>query len=94
MEEFEKFEQLSPVEKVEARISWLERKIVEVLWLLIGLAALLVGAMAAWFVGEAMEMRSMWLHAPVFLVAWGVTGWLLQRRTFRGAPPHIDFIDP
>jgi hypothetical protein len=94
MEEFYKFEQLSPAEKIEARISWLERKMVEVLWFLINITALLAGAMAAWLVGDAMEMQSVWLYAPVGLVVWGVAGWRLQRTAFRGAPPHVDFIDP
>jgi len=79
---------------MEARTSWLERKMVEVLWSLINLVAISIGAAAAWRVGEAIEMRTAWLYAPVFLVVWGVAVWFLQRRIFRGAPPHIDYIDP
>jgi hypothetical protein len=94
IDEFKKFDRLAPADKIEARISWLERKIVEILWLVIGLTALAMGALAAWLVRDAMEMHSMWVYGPVAAAVWGVTGWLLKRRAFRGAPPHIDFIDP
>jgi len=94
IEERQRYRQLAPNEKLEARISWLERKVVELLWALIGVASMLIGGSAAWFASEIMETRSLWLLAPVFVVAWLVCGWLLERRTFRGAPPHIDFIDP
>ena len=86
MEESYKFEQLSPAEKIEARISWLQRKMVEVLWLLIGAAALLAGALAAWFVGEAMEMRSIWIYAPVGLVVWGVVKIAMISKRKNGLP--------
>jgi hypothetical protein len=87
------FEQLSRTEKTEARILWLERKLVGILWLLISLTSVAVGAFAAWFVGEVMEKRTIWLYAPVALVAWVVAGWLLKRSIFRGAPPHIEYLD-
>jgi|SRR6516225_616303 hypothetical protein len=92
IEEFRKFDRLAPADKIEARISWLERKMVEVLWLLIGVTALVAAALVAWFVGVVMETRSFWLYGPVSLVAWGLIGWLLKRKTFQGAPPPINFI--
>jgi cation transporter-like permease len=92
MEKFKRYALLTEAEKVEARMSWLERKMVEVLWLLISLTSLVVGGVAAWLSSEFMETRSLWLLVPVFVVAWAVAAWLLQRTTFRGSPPHIDFI--
>jgi hypothetical protein len=94
IEELQRYAQLTPNEKIDARISWLERKMVEVLWLLCGVTSMLIGGFAAFCTSQFMDTRSMWLLAPVYFVAWLGSGWLLERRTFRGAPPHIDFIDP
>jgi len=55
---------------------------------------LLVGALAAWITRETIGNRSLWLLIPVFVFTSLVVGWLLKRRTFTGAPPHIDLIDP
>jgi hypothetical protein len=81
-------------EKIDARIAWLEQKMVEVLWLLISVSSMIVGGVIAWFASELLETRSLWLLAPVAITAWLLAGWLLQRNTFRGAPPHIDFLGP
>ena len=67
---------------------------VDMLWLLISLTSLLVGAVAAWLTRETLGDRSLWLLIPVFVFTSLVVGWLLKRRTFTRAPPHIDFIDP
>jgi hypothetical protein len=93
-ERAQRFAQLAPHEKIEVRIAWLERKVVGLLWGMIGLASMAVGFGAAYFVGELMETRSMWVLTPVGIIAWLVSGWVFQKREFRGAPPHIDYIDP
>jgi len=94
VERLSEFNKLSPTEQVEARIAWLEWKMVEVLWVLINVTSLLAGGVATWFVSEAVGSRSLWLLVPVFLLIWLVVGWRVQRQAFRGAPPRIDFIDP
>ena len=83
----QRFAQLAPHEKIEVRIAWLERKVVGLLWGMIGLASMAVGFGAAYFVGELMETRSMRVLAPVGIIAWLVSGWVFQKREFRGAPP-------
>jgi hypothetical protein len=94
IERMKQFNQLSDAEKIEARLAWLEWKMVEVLWLLVSITSMLIGGVVAWVTSEYVGSRSLWLLIPVCLVAWLVVGWPLQRRTFRGAPPHIEFIDP
>jgi hypothetical protein len=94
LEQAKRFGQLAPQEKIEIRIAWLERKVVSLLYAVIGLASIAVGGGMAWVAGELMETRSMLVLAPVGIVAWFLTGWMLQKREFRGAPPHIDYIDP
>jgi len=87
------FDELSDAEKIEARLYWLEWKMVEVLWALISIVSMVAGALVAWFISEIMGNRSLWLLFPVWLFTWMIVGWRLQRQIFRGAPPHIDFID-
>ena|SRR6185503_11762150 len=94
IERLKEFDELSDAQKIEARIAWLEWKMVEILWLLISATSMLTAAGVAWGAGEIVGNRSLWLLAPVFLSSFAVAGWWLQRRTFRGSPPHIDFIDP
>jgi hypothetical protein len=93
-EEWQQYRQLGPYEKIDSRIAWLEQKLVEVLWLLIGVTSILIGGLVTWFTGELLEAHSPWLLAPVFVIVWLVCGVLLKRMTFRGAPPHIQFLDP
>jgi hypothetical protein len=94
LDKYEKFANLSDAEKTEARLAWLEWKMVEVLWLLVSLTSALSAALITWFISEMIGSQSPWFRAPVFVFAWLMIGLLLQRRTFRGAPPHIDLIDP
>ncbi len=91
---YEEFAKLPDRVKIEARLSWLEWTMVDMLWLLISLTSLLVGAVAAWLTRETIGNRSLWLVIAVFVLTSLVAGWLLKRRTFTGAPPHIDLIDP
>ena len=90
----EEFAKLPDRVKIEARLSWLEWTMLYMLWLLISLTSLLVGAVAAWLTRETIGNRSLWVLIPVFVFTSFVVGWLLKRRTFTGAPPHIDLIDP
>lgn len=90
----ERSREVLDAEKIEARISWLEQKMVGVLWFVIQISSLIFGAIAALVVRNTMETESMWLYGPPAVVAWVVSAWLLRRKSFRGAPPHIDFIDP
>ena len=90
----EEFAKLPDRVKIEARLSWLEWTMLDMLWLLISLTSLLVGSIAAWLTGETIGNRSLWLLIPVFVFTSLVVGWLLKRRTFTGAPPRIELIDP
>jgi hypothetical protein len=90
----EKFAQLSDAEKIEARISWLEQKMVEVLWFVIQLSSLIFGAIAAFVVRNTLDTESIWLYGPPAVVAWIMSAWLVRRKAFRDAPPRIGFLDP
>jgi hypothetical protein len=46
--DYGEFAKLPDRVKIEARLSWLEWKMLDMLWLLISLTSLLVGAIAAW----------------------------------------------
>jgi hypothetical protein len=72
------------------RVDWLERKIVQVLWLLISATSALVGFVASLIL---VDEQYTWLRIIVFVVTGLVLGWFLQRHTFKGAPDHIRFID-
>jgi hypothetical protein len=48
IERLREFNKLSETEKVEARIAWLEWKMVEVLWFLVGVTSMLAGGAIAW----------------------------------------------
>ena len=61
------FADLSDAERIEARLSWLERKMVEILWLLISTTSAVARALAAWLVSEGFASRSSWLLAHVFV---------------------------
>jgi hypothetical protein len=94
IERLNEFNKLADAETVEARIAWLEWKMVAVLWLLISVTSTLCSGVVAWIAGDIVGSRSLWLEVPVFLFTLALTVWWLQRHTFRGSPPHIDFIDP
>jgi hypothetical protein len=65
--DYGEFAKLPDRVKIEARLSWLEWKMLDMLWLLISLTSLLVGAIAAWLTGETIGNRSLWLLIPVFV---------------------------
>ena len=70
---YNEFAKLPDRVKIEARLSWLEWKMVDMLWLLISLTSLLVGAVAAWLAREAIGNRSLWL---LFLFLFSPRSWL------------------
>jgi hypothetical protein len=86
IERLREFNKLSETEKVEARIAWLEWKMVEVLWFLVGVTSMLAGGAIAWIISDTVGSRSLWLLVPVFLLGWLAGGWWVQRRTFRAVP--------
>jgi hypothetical protein len=89
-----KFNELSDAEKIEARLAWLEWKMVQVLWHIVRLTAFIGAAIITWLTSEAAGSRSPWLLVPMFVGCLALIGWWAQRSEFRGAPPHVDFIDP
>ena len=78
------------IKQIYERVAWLEHKIVRLLWLAISGASMFEGFIVAnvtvpdkgvpWFV--------------VFVGVWLVLGFILQRQELKGAPTHIEFIDP
>jgi hypothetical protein len=85
-----KCEAMSNSVELNERIGWLERKMVQVLWLLISV----VSGFFGWVVTSVIDAQHNWLRIAAFVVVWLVVGWFLQRHTFKGAPDHIQFIDP
>jgi hypothetical protein len=76
---------------LERRIAWLERKVVRVLWTIIGI----ISFMAGFFTYRAAVEPSEGLIAFGCAAAvWLTVGWYLHRLEFKGAPEHIEFIDP
>ena len=57
--DYGEFAELPDRVKIEARLSWLEWKMLDMLWLLISLTSLLVGAIAAWLTRETIGNRSL-----------------------------------
>jgi hypothetical protein len=91
---YDEFAKLPDRVKIEARLSWLECRMLDMLWLLIALTSALAGIVVAWTASVIIESRSLWLLIPVFGCSALAIGWLLKRRTFKDAPPHIELIDP
>jgi len=92
LDRYFEFDNLSDAEKSNARLSWLELKVVEVIRLINVLVAMVCGGSIASIAREIVGIRSLWLLLPVFLVVVLIAGLLLQRLAVRGAPPHIEFI--
>lgn len=72
------------------RVAWLEREMVRVLWLLVSVTSAFVGFVVAYTIDKSLGWPSMLVAIRVWLTA----GILLQRHEFKGAPKHIEFIDP
>jgi hypothetical protein len=88
----QEFERMTDLEKITARLAWLEQMTVEVLWAFISLSSILLGGCIGWIAHQ--ETQSLWIAVPVGLIAFIGSAWFAHRRAFRNAPPHIDFIDP
>ena len=78
---YDDFAKLPDRVKIEARLSWLEWTMVDLLWLVISLTSLLVGAVAAWLTRETIGNRSLRLLISVCVFTSLVVGWLLKRRS-------------
>ena len=76
--------------QIYERVAWLERKMVRLLWLAISGGAAFFGWTAANFVSA----EKGWLWAVVFGGVWVTLALVVQRQEFKGAPKHIEFIDP
>jgi uncharacterized membrane protein len=73
------------------RLAWLEHKMVQVLWTIVSVSSALIGWLVA---NTTMEHRYGVSWFAVFVVTWIGVGFVMQRATFKGAPTHIQFIDP
>ncbi|MBR0741387.1 hypothetical protein JQ581_31095 [Bradyrhizobium liaoningense] len=91
---YDEFSKLPDATKIEARLSWLEWKMVDLLWLLIALTSMLTGILVAWLFSTVSGIGSLWVKIGLFGSAFLVVGWLLKRRAFKNAPAHIPLIDP
>jgi hypothetical protein len=78
------------VKSLNERIAWLERKMVRVLWLLVSVTS----AFAGLFIAYVLDTSLGWPSIGVGIVTWLTLAFFLQRQEFKGAPQHIEFIDP
>ncbi len=76
--------------KLDERVAWLERKMVRVLWLLVSITSAFAGFVVAYTVDKSFGWPSIVLAIGV----WFTVGIVLQKHEFKGAPKHIEFIDP
>ena len=75
------------------RLMWLERKVTELLWAAISVSSIFIGGVTAYLVTTYFIVdQSRWLWFAIFLPAWLLGGFILQRHTFRGAPKHIQYL--
>jgi hypothetical protein len=78
------------VDELNERVAWLERKMVRVLWLLVSATSGFAGFMVAYTIDKSLGWPSIFVAIGIWLIA----GFILQRQEFKGAPKHIEFIDP
>jgi hypothetical protein len=78
------------VNSLYARVVWLERKMVRMLWLMITVASAFCGFVVAYSIDNSFG----WPSLVVAVGIWLALGFILQRQEFKGAPEHIEFIDP
>jgi hypothetical protein len=78
------------VDELNERVAWLERKMVRVLWLLVSVTSAFAGFVVAYIIDGSFG----WPSILVAIGIWIVAGFMLQRQEFKGAPKHIQFIDP
>jgi uncharacterized membrane protein len=90
IERLKEFDNLSDAQKVAERIAWLERKMIEVIWLIVAITSMLAGGLVASIASDVVGNQSLWLKVSVFLFTLAVIGWRLQRDAFKGAPPTVE----
>ena len=76
--------------ELSQRVAWLARKMVRVLWALVSMISGFVALVIVYNIDQS-------LGWPTLLIAigiWLALGFVLQRQEFKGAPRHIEFIDP
>jgi hypothetical protein len=78
------------VDSLNARVAWLERKMVRVLWLLVSIISAFAGFVVAYTIDKSLGSGSIVIGIGI----WLTVGFILQRQEFKGAPQHIQFIDP
>jgi hypothetical protein len=78
------------IEKLNERVAWLERKMVRVLWLLISATSAFLAFVIAYTIDKSLGWPAIIVAAGI----WFTAGLILQRQEFKGAPKHIQFIDP
>jgi hypothetical protein len=78
------------VNGIVARVAWLERKMVRMLWLMITMTSAFCGFVVAYSIDKSFG----WPSLVVAIGVWLMLGFILQRQEFKGAPKHIEFIDP
>jgi hypothetical protein len=77
-------------DEMTERVAWLERKMVRLLWIVISASA----AFAGWMVANVVFPEKGWPWGVLFCGVWVTLTFIIQRMEFRGAPAHIEFIDP
>ena len=78
------------IAELNQRVAWLERKMVRVLWVLISVSSAFVSFVVAYTIDGSLG----WPSILVAIGVWLVLGFVVQRQEFKGAPQHIEFIDP
>jgi hypothetical protein len=78
------------IDKLNERVVWLERKMVRVLWLLVSITSAFAGFVVAFTIDRSFGSASIVIGIGI----WLTVGFILQRQEFKGAPQHIQFIDP
>ena len=78
------------IDKLYERVAWLERKMVRVLWLLVSVTSAFAGFVVAYNIDKSLG----WPSIIVAVGIWITIGFIVQRQEFKGAPKHIEFIDP
>jgi uncharacterized membrane protein len=67
IERLKEFDNLSDAQKVAERIAWLERKMIEVIWLIVAITSMLAGGLVASIASDVVGNQSLWLKVSVFL---------------------------
>jgi hypothetical protein len=76
---------------LEQRVAWLEGEMVRVLWGLIGLVSMMMGALVYWMTFPYVDD---WIAFGCAVIAWAVAALYLRRHHFRGAPGYVKDKDP